>query len=71
MTPKFDWIPDSSLKTEIIQAWEEYERHPETWQLNRYLSLVESVPLENDYLGDDKYCVRPGDAHQPSPSTLW
>lgn len=68
MTKKFDWIPDSNLKIEIIQAWEDYQRVPQVWRLNHYLSLVESVPIERDYLGDDKYCVRFGDSHQECSS---
>ncbi len=66
MTPKnFEWIADSMLRVEIIQAWKEFERCPdEVGRLYYYLSLVESVPLEDDdfYM---KYYVRFDDSHQP------
>ena len=70
MTPNFDWIPDEKLKTEIIQAWEDYDRCPEVQRLYRYLQLVESVPLESDdfYM---KSHTRFDDSHQPSPLDHW
>ena len=54
--------------TEIIQAWEDYQRHPEVWRLNHYLSLVESVPLEDD---EPSSHIRLGDANAPSVLDCW
>lgn len=68
MSQNFDWIPEGTLRNEIIQAWEDYHLRPETWRLYHYLYLVALVPIED--IEEEKYTryyVRFGDSHQELP----